>query len=158
MKITVTHDDGATHDITEGVQVLYDHMANSMDWGSGFLDFEEVQAIRTLGYQCGFEFIGYTLDTCATCGHNKDRHKSDAPHCREAWRTHVEYVIDGVVQPRNFYPYAAAFYDLPESRRSATTVIDERGCSCSAYVSAPLLEIEGRNPSSTTRATERQPT
>jgi hypothetical protein len=42
-------------DITEGVQVLYDHVIHSMDWGSGFLTVEDAKPIVTLAKLCGFE-------------------------------------------------------------------------------------------------------
>ena len=54
MRITVTHDDGTEFDITEGVQVAYDCTTSSMDWGSGFLDVEEVDAMVRLAQACRF--------------------------------------------------------------------------------------------------------
>lgn len=54
MKITVTHDDGTTTDVTEGVQVAYDAVRSSLDWGSGFLDTEEVDAVVGLAVACRF--------------------------------------------------------------------------------------------------------
>lgn len=50
----MTHDDGTTVDITEGVQVAYDTAYGSMDWGSGFLDSEEMGLIAHLGEACRF--------------------------------------------------------------------------------------------------------
>lgn len=54
MKITVTHDDGTTQDITELVQIAYDVSTNSMDWGSGFLDIEETNGLILLAEACRF--------------------------------------------------------------------------------------------------------
>ena len=54
MKIIATRDDGTTTDITEGVQVLYDTVLQSMDWSSGFLDHEEQSGIIRTGIACGF--------------------------------------------------------------------------------------------------------
>lgn len=42
-------------DITEGVQVAYDTCLASMDWGSGFLDNDEMAAIIQLGIYMGFK-------------------------------------------------------------------------------------------------------
>lgn len=54
MKITVEHDDGTTVDITEGVQLAYDMATSSMDWGSGFLDWEEMAVMVFLSQACRF--------------------------------------------------------------------------------------------------------
>jgi hypothetical protein len=42
-------------DITEGVQILYDIAHSSMDWGSGFLDNEEVEAVVRLAVFMGWQ-------------------------------------------------------------------------------------------------------
>lgn len=42
-------------DLTEAVKVLYDHVVNSMDWGSGFLDHEEQHRVYDIGKALGFE-------------------------------------------------------------------------------------------------------
>ncbi len=138
VKITATHDNGAVHDITTGVQVLYDHMANSMDWGSGFLDFDEVQAIRALGYQCGFEFIHYQGDLCSVCGHSHTQHGMRDIPCRVDWRHHTEYRIDGVPVTD-----MRAYYATSQNNRACVTIIDKPGCSCPGYISAALAAIEG---------------
>lgn len=54
MRITVTHDDGTEFDITESVRCAYDSTVNSLDWGSGFLDAEEVGLIAGLAVACRF--------------------------------------------------------------------------------------------------------
>lgn len=41
--------------LTEAVKVLYDHVVNSMDWGSGFLDHEEQHRVYDIGKALGFE-------------------------------------------------------------------------------------------------------
>lgn len=41
-------------DITEGVQVMYDALIGSMDWGSGFLANDEAVAILRVAQACGF--------------------------------------------------------------------------------------------------------
>ena len=43
-----------THDITEGVQVLYDLAIGSMDYGSGFWNYEDAKPVADLGKLCGF--------------------------------------------------------------------------------------------------------
>ncbi len=62
MKITVTHDDGTTADITEGVQVAYDIAHQSMDWSSGFLSSEEMQQIADMAAACRFDSFADLLD------------------------------------------------------------------------------------------------
>ena len=56
MNIWVNTPDG-THDITEGVRALYDHVVGSMDWGSGFLSADDMIEVVELAKLCGFEGI-----------------------------------------------------------------------------------------------------
>lgn len=74
MRIFMVTDSGDELDITEGVKVLYDLMHESMDFGSGFLDMEEVNAARKIAYAAGWEPITYALDVC-TCGHKYTHHQ-----------------------------------------------------------------------------------
>lgn len=53
-RVFARRDDGIELDITEEVQVAYDCVRQSLDWGSGFLDVEEVDAIIRLSGACGF--------------------------------------------------------------------------------------------------------
>lgn len=46
--------DGELVEITEGVQVLYDLVTASMDWGSGFLSVEDVSPMLAVSRACGF--------------------------------------------------------------------------------------------------------
>lgn len=46
---------GETRNITEGVQVLYDMLIHSMDFGSGFLSIEDIRPIVELANFCGFK-------------------------------------------------------------------------------------------------------
>jgi hypothetical protein len=48
---------GEEVDVTEGVQALYDLVINSMDWGSGFLSYEEALPVAKLAELCGFKDI-----------------------------------------------------------------------------------------------------
>lgn len=52
--ITAASPDGATVDLTEGVQCLYDLVINSMDWGSGFISAEEALPVAEVARACGF--------------------------------------------------------------------------------------------------------
>lgn len=52
--IYVHHPDGELVEITEGVQVLYDLVTASMDWGSGFLSIEDVAPMLKVSDACGF--------------------------------------------------------------------------------------------------------
>lgn len=42
-------------DIMEEIRIMYDALVNSMDWGSGFLDSEAIDAILTVGIVIGAE-------------------------------------------------------------------------------------------------------
>lgn len=52
-KAEVTRD-GQVTDITEGVKVIWDALVQSLDFGSGFLDREELDDIRVIQEACGF--------------------------------------------------------------------------------------------------------
>lgn len=54
VRVVAVLPNGSEHNITEGVQVLYDNVIQSMDWGSGFLTIEDVEPIVTLAKLCGF--------------------------------------------------------------------------------------------------------
>lgn len=54
MKIIVRRDDGTEADVTEAVGITYDCLRSSLDWGSGFLDAEEVNAVVRLAEAAGF--------------------------------------------------------------------------------------------------------
>ena len=75
MKVTLTTDDG-DHDITEAVQIMYDTVAQSLDFGSGFLDTEEVLQMERLGVLAGFEPLEYPGSKCKACGHTRDQHRT----------------------------------------------------------------------------------
>jgi hypothetical protein len=77
MRIILERDDGTTVDVTEGVQVCFDVVVGSMDWGSGFLDTEEVGQVKTLAGALGVDPPYYLYDgtECATCNHYADRHE-----------------------------------------------------------------------------------
>ncbi len=53
-KIVAIQGDGSQKDITEGVQICYDLLRQSLDWGSGFLDVDEVDAVIRLAHDSGF--------------------------------------------------------------------------------------------------------
>lgn len=59
--------------MTEAVQVIYDVLHSSMDFGSGFLDAGESQAMYQLAKAAGFELPEYEGDLC-TCGDPRRRH------------------------------------------------------------------------------------
>jgi hypothetical protein len=42
-------------DITEGVRTLYDLLIASIDWGSGYLTYEDAEPVVALAKACGFE-------------------------------------------------------------------------------------------------------
>ncbi|WP_159795761.1 hypothetical protein [Puerhibacterium puerhi] len=53
-RIVAIRDDGSQADVTEGVQIAYDLLRQSLDWGSGFLDTQEVDAVIRLSEACDF--------------------------------------------------------------------------------------------------------
>lgn len=58
MSLVVTAvNDGVTADITEAVKTMYDCIAGSMDWGSGFLTAEDAEQIMFVAHTCGFVTI-----------------------------------------------------------------------------------------------------
>jgi hypothetical protein len=48
-------DDGTQADVTAGVQALYDLVLASMDWGSGFLSYEDALPVAEIARLAGFE-------------------------------------------------------------------------------------------------------
>lgn len=51
--------DQPPREITEVVQIMYDIVVDSLDWGSGFLDGEEMERVLELAELCGFEVSDY---------------------------------------------------------------------------------------------------
>lgn len=78
MRITVTHDDGTSADITEGVQIAYDIAYGSMDWGSGFLDTEEMDAVARLAEACRFPSFEDALESVAAAREAEERRQAAA--------------------------------------------------------------------------------
>lgn len=56
-KIVAIQDDGAEVDVTEAVAITYDLLRNSLDWGSGFLDTQEMSHVIRLGEAAGYADI-----------------------------------------------------------------------------------------------------
>lgn len=93
LKVTVTRD-GVDTDVTEAVTKLYDLMVNTMDWGSGFLDHEDVAHIRAVQVACGFEPEAYDRDECQNCGHYRTSHRMGTDEtCRDSER---RVYVDGL--------------------------------------------------------------
>jgi hypothetical protein len=74
--VVVLRRGGEEIDVTEAVQAAYDVARGSMDFGSGFLDTEEVVSLRTLGEALGAEPFEYGSDKCDGCGHERDEHQT----------------------------------------------------------------------------------
>lgn len=100
-RVVVQWDDGREIDVTEPVRVAYDCVRSSLDWGSGFLDTEEVDNIIRLSAACQFpDFEQVILDVWA------DREAAE----RDAiWRQQT-------LRPTAYRPYMNAF----QLRESAT--------------------------------------
>jgi hypothetical protein len=77
------------HDVTDAVRKLYDLVTSSMDWGSGFLDDDEVLAVRKFAMLAGFDDIEYQSDPC-TCGHTRTQHSTMGCY----WRTRPDLQRD----------------------------------------------------------------
>ena len=73
MKIVLTDDDGTEYDVTEAVQIVYDSLHASMDFGSGFLDAGESKAMHDLAVAGGWDPPEYSRDVCE-CGHTRETH------------------------------------------------------------------------------------
>lgn len=98
MKIELIDDDGNRHDVTEAVQVIYDALHSSMDFGSGFLDAGEAQAMHQLATVAGWEQPTYDGDVCATCGHTRSYHRAMSEYSAAYW---AEW--EGKQLPREHY-------------------------------------------------------
>jgi hypothetical protein len=48
-------EDGTETDITSAVQILWDGVINSLDWGSGWWDAEDAGAVAWIGHLFGFK-------------------------------------------------------------------------------------------------------
>lgn len=83
MKITVTHDDGTIIDITQGVRVAYDIAFGSMDWGSGFLDLEEMDAVARLAEACQFPSFDDALRSVQSAREEQERAQQYAEEARK---------------------------------------------------------------------------
>jgi len=57
MRAFARDDDGNETDITEGVQALYDLVICSMDWGSGFLSYEDAVPVGKIAELMGFDRV-----------------------------------------------------------------------------------------------------
>ena len=88
MKFLLHGDDGSTSDVTEAVQIMYDTVGASLDFGSGFLDADEVLQMERLGRLAGFKPLEYPGEKCKGCGHDRDQHRAfdREPHCWEGSR------------------------------------------------------------------------
>lgn len=54
VKIIARGADGSEVDVTEDVAVMYDCVRQSLDWGSGFLDRDEVASILRVSRAAGY--------------------------------------------------------------------------------------------------------
>lgn len=73
-QVFVVRPDQDPVDVTDAVMSTYDIAVTSMDFGSGFLDTEEVGKLRELGKAIGAERFDYQHDKCLRCGHDYERH------------------------------------------------------------------------------------
>lgn len=82
MKILLVQEDGTEIEITEAVQILYDCVHASMDWGSGFLDIDEVAKIVALADVAGFAALDETVESYPC--RNRDEQKRIADRAKDA--------------------------------------------------------------------------
>jgi hypothetical protein len=100
--ITATKPDGTTVDVTEGVQVLYDRVIGSMDWGSGFLSVEDAVPIAEIAEVCGFAGIEEAERYLRQARHEEEEgeYRKAHPESRRAYgdqrHEHVFSGADGV--------------------------------------------------------------
>lgn len=118
MRVVAIDDDGVERDVTEGVQVMYDAIYSSMDWGSGFLDAEEVFAILAVARACGFaepeelvraaaSYFRMFSGKCAVCGRRMGQVPAFTP-CDKGWEAvldcgHRIVIVDGQGEPFSTY-------------------------------------------------------
>lgn len=100
-KIVAIQEDGSQKDITEGVQICYDLLRQSLDWGSGFLDVDEVDAVIRLAHDSGFADFEELIKSVWA-----ERRKSQLPNPRtpqpvvpgyEEWEKHKQLAADEAV-------------------------------------------------------------
>lgn len=87
-------------DITEAVQILYDIAHSSMDWGSGFLDNEEMEAVVRLAVTMGWQVPAMPYST-----------KENTPMVSVARKFPEQYDIEVIPHPPStFHPQEWASY------------------------------------------------
>lgn len=88
------------NDITEAVQIMYDLVHSSMDWGSGMLDTEEMHAVIQLAIDMGWQLpkINNAADAVgvALVGAFPDHYKV---------HTHPAVTYDSGYVSREYYTY-----------------------------------------------------
>ena len=67
--------DGTETDITEGVEALYDLVISSMDWGSGFLTYDDALPVLTIAETFGFEDQARVRAYVTDKLHSKEQHE-----------------------------------------------------------------------------------
>ena len=86
-KIMHVAEGGTQTDVTEGVQTLYDLVIGSMDWGSGFLSYEDAIPVVEIARLCGFKQA-----------EEAERYVNDSLHERESetWRRTLDFRANSI--------------------------------------------------------------
>jgi hypothetical protein len=118
-------------DITEAVEMMYDLVLNSMDWGSGFLETSEMIAVAKLGRLCGFEIPKCQVSYTNGKGFYQDGHgwaqcELDIDHGGKhsgtlKVRSHMEHHI---IQTKGFDP-ETGFFIPADIREDKVKVVQE---------------------------------
>ena len=66
-------------DITDHVAAMYDALVGSMDWGSGFLDDEQIEALLLVGEAAGWEMGSPSSCMLESCGFGEEFPREFAP-------------------------------------------------------------------------------
>lgn len=115
MKIIVQHDDGTEEEITEGVQIAYDIAYGSLDWGSGFLDTEEMEAVARLAEACRFPSFGDALESARAAREEQEQEDAlrakMAKEIEEANQREAEHRAAVVAQMRRDEPELDIYTD-----------------------------------------------
>lgn len=80
---------GEAFDVTDEFRTMYDAVVGSMDWGSGFLDTDEVRALQRIQRLASFppdSADNSDVDVCVHCGHRPHRDSKCYHGATSSWQ------------------------------------------------------------------------
>lgn len=125
-RVIVEHD-GQRTDITDDLAVLYDAATSSMNWGSGFLDTDEVDSIRRIGRRMGYSDVPYQHDKCVHCGHDREKHHKEFKGFASALPrpAYCSGAVDGWRITNWMHTYGRPYHEHPDACRCADFLLRE---------------------------------